>query len=530
MHIQMTLTGLYHKIPLPSRIAAITAFVVGLISNLFIFTNKCVNHDDLLAEFSYNDTFDVECGRFMWLILRKIPTYYGVPLVKGLLAMLLLAAAMALLVLLLDLKESVFVVVLSAIFATYPINACFFSYMAISEIYYFGIFFAVLSVWLTCLRPAFLSLPCAAVALCCALGSYQSMLCLVIGIVFVMSFRELLSENFRLKQWFFRYCKFALTAVMGFLLYRIVIGISLRLYDTTLRTYAGTDEMFTFHFNGLLQSIRLSYSQFFHYFFTTDIIQHKSYLLLNILLAAVALIIIFVRLFRLAKTKQFAEAAVLIAMTAASPVLLNFVYVMVNGKNAPHILMWYSNILFYAFTVTVVCTALRKDSDIVGSTAFGKKFAICTQWLVFLLCMVMTYYGIIISNQLYQRLYYNTKAIDTLCTTIVSQLSALDGWTVEEPVLFANTGSLLNKNYRPAAPFMSELPPYIWIGTDVYPWYTSEHITRYIGLNLHLTLKEYDGTLTEAILNSQEFQEMPALPDNGSVRRISGVTVVKLDS
>lgn len=508
----------FKKLPKNSKVAFVTTFVVGMLGNLFAFANKFVNHDDILAEFSYNNEFDISCGRFMWLYLRRLATYYDLPMIKGLLTILLLSISVAIFVNVIDLKESFYVILVSFIFATYPINACFFSYLAIAEIYFFAIFFVMLALKFATFKK-WIGILLSGIFLCMALGTYQSILCLFIATAFILAFRDLISENFSLKDWFFHYLRYVLSAVIGYILYYITTLAFLKIYNVSLRNYAGTDKMFSFNFTNLLKSLNTTYSSFFNYFFTENIIQYKMYMIANIILALIIITAVLVNIFKFIKNKKYINAIILILMCITIPVFLDFVHIMMNDKSAAHILMQYSNILFYAFAIML-------------STKTNLNVNICNaviSWACTISLIAMCYYGILISNQLYQKMYYNAKAMDSVATTLIASLHNIEGWTVDEPVLFGNFDSFFNNNYRSATPMDTELPMYIWMGTDLYPWYGPGHLTQYMGFNQHITLTAYEGSDTDDILESREYHDMSTFPNAGSIKRIDGIVVVKFN-
>ena len=57
--LQATVDKFYKKIPASARLATGATFLMGILVNLFVFTNKSVNHDDIMAEFIFNKQLDI---------------------------------------------------------------------------------------------------------------------------------------------------------------------------------------------------------------------------------------------------------------------------------------------------------------------------------------------------------------------------------------------------------------------------------------------------------------------------------------
>lgn len=81
--VQASVDKVYKKIPAYVKLAIAATFIMGILFNLFIFTNKAVNHDDIMAEFIYNKQLDIVSGRYMWLLIRRITSYYDMPMLFG---------------------------------------------------------------------------------------------------------------------------------------------------------------------------------------------------------------------------------------------------------------------------------------------------------------------------------------------------------------------------------------------------------------------------------------------------------------
>lgn len=137
--VQASVDKVYKKIPAYVKLAIAATFIMGILFNLFIFTNKAVNHDDIMAEFIYNKQLDIVSGRYMWLLIRRITSYYDMPMLFGIIGMAGLAVSAGIIVYMLKIKDRFFVILLSAIMASFPINACYYSYLSISPVYYFAI-------------------------------------------------------------------------------------------------------------------------------------------------------------------------------------------------------------------------------------------------------------------------------------------------------------------------------------------------------------------------------------------------------
>lgn len=521
--IQAAADRLFKKIPASAVLAAKATFLMGILVNLFVFTNKSVNHDDIMAEFIYNKQLDIVSGRYMWLLIRRITSYYDMPMFFGIIGMLALALSAAMIVYLLGVKDKVFVLLISGIMASFPINACYYSYLSISPIYYFAIFMAVLGVFVTNRMGKYVGVFTAGLCIMMSLATYQSFLALTIGLVFIMAFLDLFRNDFKAGRWFFKYLRYSVSAVLGFVFYFIGTKISLAVTGEELRQYAGTDRMFNLEFMEILKSFKTTWENQKEFYFTKLAVPSRGFVWLNRVVLAVLLIVVIVQIVRLIKNKMYKQAVITVLMTAASPFFLNFIYIMMNGKSSVHMLMKYALILPYFLVIALVsATDFR-----MSLKKFDIKYIL--QWAAAVSTAGIVWYGALTSNQLYLRMYYNTQAIDSLCTQLLANLSANEDFRTDEPVYFANFTTFFNRNYVTTASFTQDLNPYVWMGTDVYlDWYSSNHLIRYMDFNHHIRLIASNNSSREsAVRETQEFKDMPCYPEGGSVKTINGLVTVK---
>jgi hypothetical protein len=541
--LQNTLNRWLDRIPPEVRTGAVATFIVGFLCNLFIFTNKAVNHDDIMAEFIYNNSLDISSGRYMWLLIRRITSYYDMPAFLGIISLVMLAMSAGMVVWLLGIRDKIFAVLLAGLLGTYPINACYYSYLSISPIYYFAILTAVLGIFIVGRLgerrwQRILAVVLGAVFIQMSLGTYQSFLALSVGLVFAMAFMDLLDREWSFGKWISRYAEYGVTALLGYGLYYVVNKLVLVATGESLRAYAGTDKMFVLDFREMLKSVRDSYLFQKQYYFSNDYFTRRFYVLLNCLILGVILAFVIRKLVELVRDKKWLWLAVLLVMTVTAPFFFDIILFMVNGKAPAHILMKYAQVVPYVFALTLVDSKWLpyvrfRGFKLVTDEKPKKTLPICCilQWVACVGVAGIIYIGALTTNQLYQRMYYNTKAIDTLCTDIVATLSSYEDFNIGEPVFFANFDSFFNDNYQTTTDTFSEdLNPYVWMGTDIYQgWYSTNHLMRYMDFNLHLHIMASNNSEKEKeVMATEEFEEMPVYPNGGSVKRINGLLTVKM--
>ena len=154
------------------KLAFLSTFLVGLLCHMPIMLRDIPNHDGLAS--MYFDQNMITSGRWFLTVACGVSSYYTLPWLIGLLAMLYLGIASALLVEFLEVRQGWAAAVIGGLLAVFPSLASTFAYVFTMDGYMLAVLLAVLAVLLTKkYRLGFLP---GALCLACSLGIYQSYL------------------------------------------------------------------------------------------------------------------------------------------------------------------------------------------------------------------------------------------------------------------------------------------------------------------------------------------------------------------
>ena len=121
------ISGLCRRLTREQKTAFAAAFLTGFLCHLFIFTNSMYNNDDIRYLYV---TFDKpELGRWLQTYAGGISSYFSMPVVNGILALLYGSITATVIVSLFELKNRLGIILLSGLFITFPTVACLYSYM-----------------------------------------------------------------------------------------------------------------------------------------------------------------------------------------------------------------------------------------------------------------------------------------------------------------------------------------------------------------------------------------------------------------
>lgn len=512
----------YEHINKNTKLAAAVTFFVTVIANMYVFTNRWINHDDLLGDFK-TGTISTYLGGGKWMqyYFKMIGTEFGAPVIHGILSAVILAFTAACLMSIFQIEDKILVVLLGALLGTFPLNACYFGYMSSADIYYFALITAVFSVWLV-EKNTITGFILGSISLMISLATYQSYLSVAVGLIVIIYYVKLMQEETDLKVWFLKGLRDTGMVFAAFFLYQIATKILLRVNHVSLQAYANEDQLFVFTPSAVLDSVVTGYRNFGSWMYTTNKVSYQGWAYANIIITLVIAIVAVYRFFNYIRKKKIVQALLLALLSLALPILLNNIYLIMNGRGWIHALTHYCLILIYIL-VTVVIQYLP---DICRKV--NKPVVNILQTMGIFGMAVIIYFGFIISNQLYTRMNSNMNAINAELTTMMARVSSVEGYTADTPVYFANCNDLLGENYHKLDIYSEKIDSGVWTGTDVYPWCNAGHISTFLEEYMYIQIPGTPVEKAKVIDESEELANMGVYPAEDSIQMIDGVVVVKM--
>ena len=516
----------YEEVPKAEKLAFFATFLITLVANIYVFTNRMINHDDLLGDFVRIDSIGAfaKAGKWMNYFIRLPETEWGAPVTHGILSVILLSLSVYYIVKILKIEHRVLVVILAAILGTFPLNAAYFSFMSSAEVYYFALFTSILSVWFV-EKNTIMGFLAAMICNVMCLGTYQTFLGITIGLIFILYYLKSMELDFDFRFWFLYGLRDTLMVVVSFFLYQKVTNFILMTSNVRLNPYMGEDQLFVFSLGNVVDSIKLTFESFRTTYYRTYEMQVAGWDKVNIILTLLLIVWMFTKVVNIIRKKNLGvmtiiQVGIVGGLTLMIPLLLDNVYLLMNGRAGAHGLMRYCILLPYILIAAIMQRIIMdKEQKIVFKNSILLLNTICLIWVI--------YCGFVTTNKLYTRMNANNMAIDTQMTSIMTQLYQTEGYTVESPLYFANKGEILGDGYTQWEKYV-ELTNGIWTGTDLYPWFSEKHFFVYLKEYLYIDAPGITEEEKENIQNTLEFQKMPCYPNYGSIKQINGVYVIKI--
>ena len=216
----------------------VSAFVIGLITHLFMIVNKFPNVDSMTN--FYFDQNMVTSGRWFLMIACGFSSFYDLNFVNGLLAIILISICAVYVTRFFDVKKKSSYILIPAIMATFPAVAATMSYMYTIDGYMLGLLMAILAAYI-CRKHKF-GFIAGSILLAFSMGTYQAYVSVTILLCLFDIALDILDDKDLYDTWTKGF-KYLIMGLAGGALYFGILKICLALEHKELDTYQGINEM-----------------------------------------------------------------------------------------------------------------------------------------------------------------------------------------------------------------------------------------------------------------------------------------------
>lgn len=510
----------YEKIPKIYRYTFWCTFFVGMLTHLYILTNKLPTFDDMLCLNSFGGSFGL--GRWflgmLGLIKYKVLGNYSMPMLNGTLAILGVAVFACLVNAILENKNILVAILTGIMLVVFPTIAGNLSFMFTG--YYYSVAMILLGtgvllikqekkIWMLVLGGFLLTL---------SLAIYQAYYPLGIGLFLV----SLIMDGLRKDESFWELFKRALWDLAGLLLgllfYFPLNRIWLNIMHMEMASHKGVNQMSQISLEEFPKRISLTYQAFFqmlsgNYYGMTGNIWIR---LAIVLLLGVTLFLLIKGSIPLLKQKKYFEYILLWAFILMLPLGIHSIYIMVEEQYL-YTLMIYADVLLFIFPL-VLCEKLvirekevRKVSGITGSV----------NWIITLIVIFAGIFYIYQDNAAYLEAELSLSAAKSYYTSLITQIKSQEEYSEEMEVILigANQDGTV---YEIRREFFQDV--------EIGGIYETDRVVK--GIDRGRFMKYYcgyDQNVTEDIsdIKEEEWIDMPDYPNDGSIKIVENKIIVK---
>lgn len=514
------------RLPRPVLAAAAGCFVAGFFAHIFAFTNIIPNSDGVSRVFDAQQM--TISGRWFLHYASVFHAYFQAPAVIGFWALLFLSLAAGLSASLLRFQHSGLSALCGALMSVFPSVAYTFLYLFTASAYCFGIFLAVLSVWLVArYKYGFLF---AAPVLACSVGTYQAYLAVAASLALIRVLLDALGGGQSAKEILRRGLKYLAFLALGLGLYALLLWIFLRVKQLELLDYKDISSFGGMGLSALLSKIRSAYKEFLRYYFvprsfakyTTSVT-----VLGNAALGLTALWALAQVVRRVDWNRKPGLLPLALLLCCLLPLALNLTVLM--GDAMP--IMRYALVLSYGLCLALVDRALAPKP---AKPAKPAKAAPARQmrwqsWMHGAACCAASLLLILsfqIDNLAYTVSAQAHRSTESFVTRLVERIESTPGYRNGMEVCII--GGFPSNVYYNEMEIFSLVEDYSDLSSSVIP--LNKHVYYYLNDWMNIPWQTPGEDVLQALSDSALFQAMPLYPDDGSIVIAEGRVIVKLAS
>lgn len=515
---EMCIATIKERLGKSGKTAFVSAVLIGLLTHMPALVSDIPNHDGLAS--MYFDQNMVTSGRWFLGIACGITSYFSIPWLIGVLAIIYLGVASVFLNKLLEVENPLFATLISGMLVTFPAIASNFAYVYTMDGYMLGVLFAILSVYFTKQwRLGFLP---GALTLALSMGIYQSYLPIAI-LLCMYEVMLVLMNGEKTGKKISAILRYAYMGGIGVFAYYIILRICLLVQGKELDTYQGINGMVSSDKAGILSTVKAMVSDFITFTVKGNILFANGFALVACVVLALAFAAVFVyfairnKWFRKIWFYVFAIIFVAIVPLASNVILL------ISPDVNYHILMRYQ---WAFFGILALAFINRFLSEQVSITENKYKLHFIVSWLGIIAAMVIVFSYAISDNIAYSNLNKKYEKTYAYCLRLADRIEQTEGYYPGIPIYMIG---VVGEDNFPVTDITDDVTGHMLGMNGDYLLYT--------GRNYELFYKYYMG-ITFNFLEPEEanfyyedwYTDMPSFPLEGSVKVVDGILAVKTEN
>ncbi len=377
----------YARVLPPWKACFLAAVAVGLLAHLYKLTNWLPNWDSLV--FRYDPQNMLGIGRWFLPVVCAPSSFYDLPFLNGLLAILFHAVGAVFICRLLDVQKRITAVLIGAVIVSFPTVTSVMMYNYVADGYAIAFLFSVLAAWLLMKdKPRYLP---AAVLVALSAGIYQAYVTVTIMLIVLNLLDNLLFHGATVASTLKKGVGALLAGAGGMLLYSVILKLLLWVFSAELLDYQGINSTAALAGLDLLGSLYIAKETLISCFF--DFSKGVSvHAVLNVLIFAVT---VFYYAKQLIQSKLYKKPLTLLAVAVLCVMLplgagaLAFI----NAGVDYHSLMRMGYAVFYLFPLLLYERGTERCE--VGTAV--------KRWAVLLTAVLLIGNHVVIANVSYHK-------------------------------------------------------------------------------------------------------------------------------
>ena len=507
---------IYNKIKPQWKVAFAASVLMGIGAYAYIMSNHFLTYDSMWNLYSDQDM--ITSGRQFLMYACGIGSYYDLPWINGVLAILYLALTSVLVTEGFGIQSKMGAALTGGLLVTFPAVASTFCYTYTVDGYMLAVLLAALAFFLADRKKW--GFAAGIVLLGVSMGIYQAYLSFTILLCVLRLLLDMIERD-SLKAVWWKAFRYVLMGIGSYAFYVVTLKLMLKWKGEAISGYQGTDRIGSFSLSGLPAGFKAAWGNFINFarwsnVLTTTELMKYAFVVMTVL-AVLSFAYLFIREKRYTSIARIFGVLVLTAVIPFGATIVN----VLSPDTYFHLLMRLPWALFFVFAVALCERMNFKGRKMIARL---KKIsvgcvAICAGILIFQFAVIANVVAFNM-NERYEKTY-------ATCIRIADRIEQSEGYTVGTKV--AILGGYPDVSYYPPTD-ITEQDLIGYFGSDGELCVNStEKYAEFMKHYLNITITTISEAEEIDLTQTTEFKVMPKFPENGSVDFIGDILVIKLN-
>ena len=486
------------------KVPFLSSMIVGLLTYMFMFTNKIPNHDDV--EYLFGKGAELASGRWGLSLMSYIFPDFSMPWIYGIVTIILISISVCITVNIFNIQNKIYQGLLGGLIIAFPSLVRTFNFMFTSTSYGVSFILAVLSVYFLIKREWYNKV-IALTLLVFSVSIYQAYVAITASFLLIYVIQMLIDDEVDIKDIIKKGVFFVLFLAVSLAVYYGITQIILLLSNQEFNEYASDNINIEY---SLLKRILFPYYSLLLSFIDISFCLIPTWLS-SVMHIAVILIVCLECILLLRRYNNKLKVILFIFLIALLPMAINCLYLFVDAGKM-HVLTRYSFVSLY-----VICFVILES--IGAKTDF--KFKNLSKDIVSIFMFIIIITNVYFANQVYLSNMLRYENMYSLYTSLITQIKT-SGLLDDEDTKIAIIGEsveMQTNNYE----LCKSNDIGVFGEASLRPYSYAKFIKYYIGFDAEFATDEE----IEQIAQTDEFKNMERYPYYGSIQKIDDYLVVK---
>lgn len=492
-----------------AKTAFFACLITGLIAHGYAMTNNFLTYDSMWNIYSNQNM--ISSGRQFLTLACGLGSYFDLPWVNGLLALLYLSVTAAMLTQIFGMERKISGILTGALLASFPAVTSTFFYSFTVDGYMLAVLLSVLA-FIVCDRTKWGFLAAVPI-LGFSIGIYQSYISVTIIICITILLMRILTDDVKSllnKSW-----RYVVMGAGSYLFYFITLKLMLAVEGQEMSGYQGSDAINGVSSSVLMLGLKNAFNKFRWFAMYENVLTTFDYMKIGFVVAALVATAVYIILFIKNRAyKNIVKIIAVLVLVALIPFGATLAMIISPYMNF-HLLMRLPWVIFFVFAVRLA--ELFETKKEKRPAIYVNAVAIILLVWGFIVTANIGYFNM---NERYEKTY-------ATCVRMVDRLERTPGYKHGDKV--AVLGGNLNTESFPETDITKEYMVGYFGGDGELCVNSTAKYAEFMKHYLGVTITTIPDAKEIELTTTDEFKAMPNFPAADSIQKIDDVWVIRIN-